>query len=128
MIFVYIFSITSWLILLIKCLLSTCIYVALTVFSHSHYWYCQPFCRIDYIIPYAWWCEHRDMYTSRSPTRTPTKLAMYICLQFGGDHLFGLKQYLPIQLYPKMRHFNKLLCYYIWTLYYIRTDIIIWTF
>ena len=34
-----------------------------------------------------------------------------------------------IQLYPKMmRNFNKILCYYIWTLYYIRTGGIIWTF
>ena len=33
------------------------------------------------------------------------------------------------QLYPKiMRNFNKLVCYYIWTLYYIRTSGIIWTF
>ena len=28
-------------------------YVALTVFSHSHYGYCKSFCRIDYIIPYV---------------------------------------------------------------------------
>ena len=29
----------------------TYMYVALTVFSHSHYGYCKSFCRIDYIIP-----------------------------------------------------------------------------
>ena len=28
-------------------------YVALTVFSHSHYGYCKSYCRIDYVIPYA---------------------------------------------------------------------------
>ena len=34
----------------------------------------------------------------------------------------------PTQLYPKMmRNFNKLVCYYIGTLYYIRTSGIIWT-
>ena len=27
-----------------------------------------------------------------------------------------------------MRNFNKLVCYYIWKLYYIRTSGIIWTF
>ena len=33
------------------------------------------------------------------------------------------------QLYPKMmRNINKLLCYYILTVYYIRTSGIIWTF
>ena len=33
-----------------------------------------------------------------------------------------VKQCMATQLYPKMpRHFIKLLCYYIWTLYYIRT-------
>ena len=33
------------------------------------------------------------------------------------------------QLCPRMmRNFNKLVCYYIWKLYYIRTSGIIWTF
>ena len=33
------------------------------------------------------------------------------------------------QLCPwMMRNFNKLVCYYIWKLYYIRTSRIIWTF
>ena len=33
------------------------------------------------------------------------------------------------QLYPKfLRNFDKLLCYFIWTLYYIRTRRNIWTF
>ena len=33
------------------------------------------------------------------------------------------------QLCPRlMRNFNKLVCYYIWKLYYIRTSRIIWTF
>ena len=36
---------------------------------------------------------------------------------------------MPTQLYPKMmRNFNKLVFYYIWKLYYIRTSGIIWTF
>ena len=39
--------------LFIKYLHCTYIYVALTVFSHSHYGYCKSYCRIDYVIPYV---------------------------------------------------------------------------
>ena len=35
----------------IKCILCTYIYVALTVFMHSHYGYYKPLCRVDYVIP-----------------------------------------------------------------------------
>ena len=35
----------------------------------------------------------------------------------------------PTHLCPRMmRNFNKLVCYYIWKLYYIRTSGILWTF
>ena len=71
--------------LFIECLLCTYIYVALTVFRHSHHGCCKPFCRIDCVIPYAWFCVHKDVYTSRmslhSPTWTPTPLAMYCVFQ-----------------------------------------------
>ena len=47
------FSRTTWWGLFIKYLHCTYIYVALTVFSHSHYGYCKSYCRIDYVIPYV---------------------------------------------------------------------------
>ena len=52
----HIFSRTMWWRLFIKCLLCTYIYVALTVYMHFHYGYYKPFCRVDYVIPYAWCC------------------------------------------------------------------------
>ena len=41
----------TWWGLFVRYLHYTYMYVALTVFSHSHYGYCKSFCRIDYIIP-----------------------------------------------------------------------------
>ena len=37
----------------IKCIFCTYIYVVRTVYMHSHYGYYKPFCRVDYVIPYA---------------------------------------------------------------------------
>ena len=47
------FSKTMWWRLFVRYLDCTYIYVALTVFSHSHYGYCKSFCRVDYVIPYV---------------------------------------------------------------------------
>ena len=63
---------------------------------------------------------------------TPTQLTMYCVFQI---HYFEVwwgnssGKTVLTQLCPKMmRNFNKLVCYYIWKLYYIRTSGIIWTF
>ena len=82
---IFFFSRTMWWRLFIECLLCTYIYMALTAFRHSHHGCCKPFCRVDCVIPYAWCCGHKGVYTSRmrlhSPTRTPTQLAVYCVFQ-----------------------------------------------
>ena len=74
-----------WWRLFIKCLLCTYIYVAPTVLMHSHYGYCKPFCRVDYVIPYAWCCSQRDVYISRwgliHQHEHQTQLAVYCVFQ-----------------------------------------------
>ena len=83
--FRYCFSRTMWWRLFIECLLCAYIYVALTVFRHSYHGCCKPFCRVDCVIPCVWFCDHKNVYTSRmslhSRTRTPTQLAMYCVFQ-----------------------------------------------
>ena len=106
--FRYCFSRTMWWRLFIECLLCTYIYVALTVFRHSHHGCCTSFCSVDCVIPYAWFCVHKDVYTSRmslhSPTRTPTQLAMYRVFQIHYSDVWcwiiRVKQTVPPQLYP----------------------------
>ena len=46
------FSRTTWWGLFVRYLHCTYIYMALTVFSHSHYGYCKSFCRVDCVILY----------------------------------------------------------------------------
>ena len=61
----------------------------------------------------------------------PTQLTMYCVFQIHYTCLVGNSsgKTVPTQLCPRMmRNFNKLVCYYIWKLYYIRTSGIIWTF
>ena len=92
-----IFSRTIGWSLLIKCLLCTYIYVALTVLSNYYDGYCKPFCRVDYVIPYAWCCGQRDVYTSHwgyihqhehQHNERCTVYFRHISLMFGGE-FFG---------------------------------------
>ena len=112
----------------IRCLICTNIYVALIVFSHSHYGLCKQFCRVVYIIPYAWCCGQRDVYTScwgciHKHQHTNCDYVLHLHHSDVWWWILGVKQCIATRLYPKItRHFIKLLCYY------IRTRRIIWTF
>ena len=64
-----------------KCLLCTYIYVALTVFRHSHRGCCKPLYSVDCVIPYDWCYGHKDVYTSRMRLHSPTQLAVYCVFQ-----------------------------------------------
>ena len=112
--FRYFFSRTTWWGLFIKYLHCTYIYVALTVFNHSHYGYCKSYCRIDYVIPYA---VVRGMVTPPDEIEFTNTISGVLCIS---DALLwclvlnSSDKTVPTQLYPKMmRNFNELLCYYI---------------
>ena len=94
---------------------------------------CKSSCRVDCVIPYVWCCgmvappdkvafTNKNTNTINDALCISDTLLWCLVVNFSGKTV-------PTQLYPKMmRNFNKLLCYYIWTLYYIRTSRIIWTF
>ena len=78
--FRYFVSRTMWWGLFVRYLHCTYIYVALTVFSHSHYGYCKSFCRIDDKIPCLMlWSEGWLPLPIR--LHTPTQLTMYCVFQ-----------------------------------------------
>ena len=77
-----------------------------------------------------WWegCLHLEMRL-HSPTRIPSQVAVYCVLQ---KHLSDVWSWIirvkqcPLNCIKRCcKIFEKLVCYYIWTLYYIRTRIII---
>ena len=119
------FSRTMWWRLFERYLHCTYIYVALTVFSYSHY---------DIVNHSAGLIMSYHMFDAviRGMVAPPDKVAYtntindVLCIS---DTLLSCLvmnssgKIVPNQLYPKMmRNFNKLVCYYIWT------SGIIWTF
>ena len=132
MIFVDIFSRTTWWILFIRYLHCTYIYGALTVFCHSHYGYCKSFCMFDCIIPYMLDVVVRGMITPPDQIAFTNTNTISGVLYISDTLLWCLVvnssgKTVSTRLYPKMmRNVHTLLCYYIWTLYYIRTSWIMW--
>ena len=109
----------------------TYMYVALTVFSHSHYGYCKSSAGL--IIQYQMFdAVIRGMVAPPDKVSYTNTINNVLCIS---DTLLSWLvgnssgKTVLTQLCPRMmRNFNKLVCYYIWKLYYIRTSGIIWTF